>query len=105
MSQHLFSIYVTNSIDTLYRCLEIIIYRNTLALIILKACLCKISLYTGLTTCSHQDDISIYISQVLNGCLHLKDDTLLLQRLTQALSYVAVQSRQTFLQELNYRYL
>ena len=64
MGQHLTTIDIADGIDTIAH-LEVLIYIG-------------ITLHARLTACSHQDDVRINVSDVLNRSLHLEGDALFL---------------------------
>ena len=105
MSQHLPAIHIANSIDTLHRSLEIIINLNTSPFVKLNTCIGKVCLHSRFSPRSHQDNISIDISDILYSRLHLKSNALFLQRLTQTFGDVAVKRRQALFEELYHRNL
>jgi len=101
MGKHLTTIDITDGIDALNGSRIVFIYRDTLTLIVFEAGIGKICLHSRFATCSYEDNVGIDISDILNGGLHLEGDATLLKVLTQALGDVAVEGRETFLQELD----
>ena len=77
------------------------------------------ALCAGLSTCGHEDDIGLHtlrltflcleeyltISNLPDTTLHVKRDTLLLHQFAQTFGDIAVEGRETLLQELDDRHL
>ena len=119
MSEHLATIDIADGVDPLNRCLEVFVNGDTLAFVVFETCIREVGLHTGFATRCHQDDIGLHtlrltflcleehltISNLPDTTLHVKRDTLLLHQFAQTFGDIAVEGRETLLQELDDRHL
>ena len=115
VSEHLLTIHITDSINTFHCGLKVLVDSDAFTFIKFKSCIRKVILYARLTTCGHEDDISLNafrmalfilekhftVGNLLHGALHMEGDTLLLHLLTQAFGNVAVEGGKALFQELD----
>ena len=119
MSKHLTTIDITDSIDALNGSLVVFVNTDTFALIVFETSIGEVGLNTRFATCGHEDNVGLYalrltflilkehlaIDNLFYATLHIEGDTFFLHLFAETFGDVAVEGRETFLEELDYGYL